>query len=66
MEGFLMWGLLIVLMMEAASTSETSVNFYQTAWCYNPEDNHLYIRCHENLKSCLGKQDWKGVLFGVH
>jgi hypothetical protein len=28
-------------MMEAASTSETSVNFYQTARCKNPEDRHL-------------------------
>jgi hypothetical protein len=28
------------LMMEAASTSETSVNFYQTTQCNNPEDNH--------------------------
>jgi hypothetical protein len=28
------------LMMEAASTSETVVNFYQTTW-YNPEDSHL-------------------------
>jgi hypothetical protein len=28
-------------MMEAASTSETSVNFYQTTRRYNPEDNHL-------------------------
>jgi hypothetical protein len=34
----------IALMMEAASTSETLVNFYQTAWCYNPEDRHLHIR----------------------
>jgi hypothetical protein len=29
------------LMMEAAGTSETSVNFYQTTWCNNPEDSHL-------------------------
>jgi hypothetical protein len=29
---FLARGLLIALMMEAASTSETPVNFYQTAW----------------------------------
>jgi hypothetical protein len=29
------------LMTEAASTSKTSVNFYQTTWCNNPEDNHL-------------------------
>jgi hypothetical protein len=25
-------------MMEAARTSETSVNFYQTTWRYNPEE----------------------------
>jgi hypothetical protein len=29
------------LMMEAASTSETSVNLYQTIWCNIPEDSHL-------------------------
>jgi hypothetical protein len=28
-------------MMDAASTSETLVNFYQTTWRYNPEDSHL-------------------------
>jgi hypothetical protein len=38
-------------MMEAASTSETSVNFYQTAQRYNPEDGN--IRRRENLKSYL-------------
>jgi hypothetical protein len=38
-------------MMEAANTSETSVNFYQTTWRNNPEDNHLYTRCRVNLKS---------------
>jgi hypothetical protein len=30
----------VCLMMEAASTSETSVNFYQTTRRYNPEVNH--------------------------
>jgi hypothetical protein len=35
--------LLIALMMEAAKTSETLVNFYQTTLCYNPEDSHLHI-----------------------
>jgi ABC-type dipeptide/oligopeptide/nickel transport system permease component len=29
-------------MLEAASTSETSVNFYQTMWHNNPEDSHLH------------------------
>jgi hypothetical protein len=31
----------IALMMEAAGTTETSVNFYQTAWRNIPEDSHL-------------------------
>jgi hypothetical protein len=34
---------LIALMMEAASTSETSVSFYQTTWSNIPEDSHLSI-----------------------
>jgi hypothetical protein len=32
-------------------TSETLVNFYQTARCCNPEDSHLRTHCRENLKS---------------
>jgi hypothetical protein len=31
------------LMIEAVSTSETSVNFYQTTRRNTPEDSHLYI-----------------------
>jgi hypothetical protein len=38
-------GLLIALMMEAAMTSETLVNFYQTTRRYNPEDSHLRTQC---------------------
>jgi hypothetical protein len=33
----------IDLMMEAARTSETLVNFYQTTRHYNPEDSHLRV-----------------------
>jgi hypothetical protein len=42
---------LIALMMEEASTSKTSVNFYQTTRRNNPEDRHLHTRLCENLKS---------------
>jgi hypothetical protein len=38
-------------MMEAASTSETSVNFYQATRRINTEDSHLHTRRRENLKS---------------
>jgi hypothetical protein len=38
-------------MMEAARTSETLVNFYQTKRRYNPEDGHLRTHRCENLKS---------------
>jgi hypothetical protein len=40
-----------VLLIEAANTSETSVNFYQTTRRNNPEDSHLHTRSRENLKS---------------
>jgi hypothetical protein len=39
------------LMMEAARTSETLVQLYQTTRCYNPEDSHLHTHRGENLKS---------------
>jgi hypothetical protein len=41
------------LMMEAASTRETSLNFCQTTRRNNPEDSHLHTRSRENLKSHL-------------
>jgi hypothetical protein len=34
---------IIALMMEAVSTSETSVNFYQATWHNIPEDSHLNL-----------------------
>jgi hypothetical protein len=39
------------MMLEAASTSETSVNFYQITRGNNPEDSHLHTRRRKNLKS---------------
>jgi hypothetical protein len=41
------------LMMDAARTSETTVNFYQTTRRYNPEDSHLRT---SNLRSPLKAQ----------
>jgi hypothetical protein len=40
-------------LMEAVSTSKTSVNFYQTAPRNIPEGSHLQTRRRENLKSDL-------------
>jgi hypothetical protein len=39
--------------IRAMPASETSVNFYQTAQRYYPEDSHLHSRRRENLKSSL-------------
>jgi hypothetical protein len=41
----------VALMMEAARSSETMVNFYQTTRRYNPEDSNLRTNRRENLKS---------------
>jgi hypothetical protein len=43
--------LAIVIIMEAARISETSVNAYQTTRRNNPEDSHLHVRRLQNLKS---------------
>jgi hypothetical protein len=40
-------------MMEAARTSETSVDIQLRTRQYNPEDSELHIRLRENLKSHL-------------
>jgi hypothetical protein len=39
--------------MEAANTSETSADFYQTTHRNNPEGSHLHTCRRENLKSHL-------------
>jgi hypothetical protein len=45
-------------MMEAARTSETLANFYQTTRCYNPEDSNLHTHRRENLKSYKSSKDF--------
>jgi hypothetical protein len=39
------------MMMEAVSTSQTSVNLYEITRRNNPEDSRLHNRRRENLKS---------------
>jgi hypothetical protein len=41
----------IALMMEAVRTSETSVNFYQTARRNIPQGSYLHTRRRDNRKS---------------
>jgi hypothetical protein len=43
----------MALMMEAAGTSETSVNFYQSTRRNNQEVSHLHAIRHSNPKNCL-------------
>jgi hypothetical protein len=43
----------ITLMTEAVSSSETSVNIYQTTWYYIQVDSQLHTHCHKNFKSKL-------------
>jgi hypothetical protein len=52
-------------MMEAARTSETLVNFYQTTRRYNPEDIHLRTHRRQNLKFYLMYNDdsYVGITF---
>jgi hypothetical protein len=40
-------------LMEAASSTEMSVNFYQTTRLTIPEDSHLHTRRREDIKSHL-------------
>jgi hypothetical protein len=43
--------MVIVVMMEVASTSETSVNIYQAKRRNNPENSHLRTSHDGNMKS---------------
>jgi thymidylate kinase len=55
------------MMTEAARTSETLVNFYQTTRRYNPEDSHLRTHRREKTQillcryyySKIARQEWR-------
>jgi hypothetical protein len=57
---------IIALMMEAARTSETSVNFNVTTRRYIPKDSKLHTCCRENLKSHILTIVIKRVIFLRH
>jgi hypothetical protein len=42
--------IIIALKMDAATISETLVNFHQTTQHNIPQDSYLHTCCHENLK----------------
>jgi hypothetical protein len=42
----------------SAVTTETSLHYYQTTRCNNPDDSHHHTRCYENLKF----QNFKGFV----
>jgi hypothetical protein len=44
---------MIALMIEAAGTCETAVNFYQTTRRSGPEHNHLHTRRRDSLRHHL-------------
>jgi hypothetical protein len=48
-------------MMEAARTSETLVNLYQTTRCYNPEDSHLQVIC--IIATAYKRKSWSKIVF---
>jgi hypothetical protein len=45
------------LMMEAANTSETFINFHQTTQRNNPEDSHLLEKNNSITVVCSSGQD---------
>jgi hypothetical protein len=56
---------MIALMMEAASTCETSVNFYHTILCNSPEDSHqTFNLLYKMLKSKMYENNLAFISYG--
>jgi hypothetical protein len=55
--------IIIALMMKAAGTYQTSVNFYQTTRRNNPEDSHLHLQFY--LKMYTVKILRKGIYYSM-
>jgi hypothetical protein len=51
--------IITAMVMEAANTSETSVNYYQTTRRNNPEDSHLHFIV------CFGKLSYRTVVTNI-
>jgi hypothetical protein len=54
-------------MMEVVSTSETSIDFYETTWCNIPEDSHLHVSYtspqHKNMLRFSHDYDYYHVIY---
>jgi hypothetical protein len=57
---------LTALKMDAASTSETSVIFYQSTRRNNPEHNHLHISRLESMKPAIIISPKSVVIYNLH
>jgi hypothetical protein len=51
--------LIITLIMEAVSSSETAVDIYQTTLCDIPEDTHLHTHRRENPSDLTYRKEEK-------
>jgi hypothetical protein len=57
------WQVTIAL-IEAAGTSETSVNFYEIVQRHSPEDSHLLLKISSDYINTKGKTSKQGLKSG--
>jgi hypothetical protein len=56
---------LLLSLMEAASTSKTSVNFYQTTRRKIPEDSHENLKSYQFSATCDKSFTWQNSIYMV-